>query len=205
MGELVVGTFVTLDGVMQAPGGPDEDRDGGFAYGGWLVPHFDEEGGAAMDEQMGRAEALLLGRRTYDIFAAYWPRMPEDNAMAARLNAMPKHVASRTLDRVDWANSALIEGEVEAAVPALKERYAGEIHVTGSCGLIQTLLAADLVDEFRLWVFPVLLGTGKRLFGPGTAPAGLELTGSRTFATGVTLQTYRPAGALETGSFALDG
>jgi dihydrofolate reductase len=205
MGELVVGTFVTLDGVMQAPGGPDEDRDGGFVHGGWLVPHFDEEMGAAMDEQMGRAGALLLGRRTYEIFAAHWPRMPDDDPMAARLSALPKHVASRTLDRVDWRNSTLIEGEVEAAVGALKQRDGGGIHVTGSCDLIQTLIAADLVDEYRLWVFPVLLGTGKRLFGSGTAPAGLELTGSRSFATGATLQVYRRAGALEYGSFALDG
>ncbi len=204
MGKLVVGTSVTLDGVMQAPGGPDEDRDGGFEHGGWLVPHFDEEMGRVAIEQTQRAAALLLGRRTYEIFAAHWPRIPDDDPIAAKLNAMPKYVASRTLDAVDWTNSTLIEGDVAEAVADLKARTDGEIQVTGSGDLVQTLLANDLVDEMTLWVFPVLLGTGKRLFAEGTRPLGLELTGTTTSSTGVAIQAYRRAGALSYGSFALD-
>ncbi len=203
MGKLAVGTFVTLDGVMQAPGGPDEDRDGGFEHGGWLVPLFDEDLGRISVEQTERAEALLLGRRTYEIFAAHWPRVA-DGPIAAKLNAMPKYVASRTLEAVDWNNSTLIEGDVAEAVADLKARIDGEIQVIGSGDLIQTLLANDLVDAMTLWVFPVLLGTGKRLFAEGTRPLGLELTGTTTSSTGVAIQTYRRAGALSYGSFALD-
>ena len=205
MATLVVGTFVTLDGVMQAPGGPEEDRSGGFAHGGWLVPHFDDEGGARMGEQMARADALLLGRRTYEIFAAYWPGMPEDDPMAAKLNAMPKYVASRTLDAVDWANTTLLDGDAADAVADLKARTEGEIHVTGSGDLIQTLLAAGLVDELVLWVFPVLLGEGKRLFADGTVPAGLELKEAWISPRGVVMQAYRTAGPPEYGSFASEG
>ncbi|HSJ73146.1 MAG TPA: dihydrofolate reductase family protein [Miltoncostaeaceae bacterium] len=204
MRKLVVGTFVTLDGVMQAPGGPEEDRSGGFEHGGWLVPHFDEELGRVAVEQTLRGDALLLGRRTYEIFAAHWPRVPDDDPIAARLNAMPKYVASRTLDAVDWNNSTLIRGDLAAAVAELKQGPDGEIHVTGSGDLIQTLLAEDLVDEFVIWVFPVLLGTGKRLFAEGTVPAGLELTGTTTSGTGVCVHTYRRAGGVETGSFQPD-
>jgi len=204
MRALVVGTFLTLDGVMQGPGGPEEDRRGGFAHGGWVVPHFDDTLGRAMDEWVARADALLLGRRTYELFAAHWPHAGGDDPMALNLNSLPKHVASRTLDRVDWDNSSLIAGDVAEAVAELKRRPGSEIHVHGSGELIQTLMAHDLVDEYRLRIFPVLLGTGKRLFAGGTAPTGLELVDTATTATGVVMQTYRRAGAPEYGSFALD-
>ena len=204
MGKVVVGTFVTVDGVMQAPGGPDEDREGGFEHGGWLVPYFDDAMGQLIDEWTTAADALLLGRKTYEIFAAHWPRMPADDPTAAKLNSVPKYVASRTLDLVEWRNSTLLHGDVAQAVAELKERVEGEIQVTGSGDLIQTLVAADLVDEYRLWVFPILLGTGKRLFAGGTIPRALRLADTRTFATGVAVHTYERAGALEYGSFALE-
>ena len=204
MGKLVVGTFVTLDGVMQAPGGPEEDRRGGFEHGGWLVPHFDEDLAPLAVEQTQRGDALLLGRVTYEIFAAYWPRVGDDNPIAAKLNAMPKYVASRTLESVEWNNSTLLEGDVATAVAELKRSAGGEIHVTGSGDLIQTLLANDLIDEFVIWVFPVLLGQGERLFAEGTIPAGLELTGTTTSGSGVVVHTYRRAGGVKTGSFALE-
>ena len=142
MGKLVVGTFVTVDGVMQAPGGPDEDREGGFEHGGWLAPHFDDELGRFMGGLVGRSEALLLGRKTYEIFAGYWPHAGEDDPMARKLNSVPKYVASRTLDSVGWNNSSLLGDDVPQEVAGLKERLEGEIHVTGSGDLIQTLLKA---------------------------------------------------------------
>ncbi len=200
MRRLVVGTFVTLDGVMQAPGGPDEDRDGGFRHGGWLVPYFDEEFAAVMTEWTKRAGAYLLGRRTYEIFAASWPNAvdPVDESAIA-LNSRPKYVASRTLDRVDWNNSTLLEGDIARAVADLKDQEGGEIQVHGSCVLIQTLLENDLVDELRVWTFPVLLGTGKRFFGNGTIPLGLRLTDSRMNTTGAVLHVYERAGGLRYG------
>jgi dihydrofolate reductase len=204
MRKLVVGTFVTLDGVMQAPGGPDEDRDGGFEHGGWSVNYWDEMMGSEMDDSMKRGEALLLGRKTYEIFAAHWPRVGDDDPAGAKLNSMPKYVASRTLDRTDWNNSTLLQGDVAQAVGELKAEPGGEIQVTGSSNLIQTLLKHDLVDEFRIWVFPVVLGTGKRLFDGGTVPAGLKLVDTKVSSTGVTMQTYERAGKIEYGSFAID-
>ena len=204
MSKLVVTESVSLDGVMQAPGGPNEDTDGGFAYGGWVAPHFDDEMGGLAVEGALRPDALLLGRRTYEIFAAHWPRVTGDDPIAAKLNAMPKHVASRTLEAVEWDNSTLIQGDVAEAVAELKEGPGGEIRVYGSGNLVQTLLANDLVDELVLWVFPVLLGEGKRLFGEGTRPAGLELADAKTSSTGVALHTYRRAGAVKTGSFELE-
>jgi dihydrofolate reductase len=199
MAKLVVGTFVTVDGVMQAPGGPDEDREGGFEHGGWLVPNFDEELGVFMDGLVGRADALLLGRKTYEIFAGWWPHQPDDDPMAAKLNRVPKYVASRTLSSVDWAGTTLLEGDAGDAVAKLKGELDGELHVSGSGDLVQTLLRNDLVDELQLIVFPVLLGTGKRLFGDGTIPTGLELVESRTTPAGVALQTYRRTGKPEYG------
>ena len=178
MSKLVVNESVSLDGVMQAPGGPNEDTDGGFAYGGWVAPHFDDEMGGLAVEGALRPDALLLGRRTYEIFAAHWPRVTGEDPIAAKLNAMPKHVASRTLEAVEWNNSTLIQGDVAEAVAELKEGPGGEIRVYGSGNLVQTLLANDLVDELVLWVFPVLLGEGKRLFGEGTRRAGAVKTGS---------------------------
>lgn len=202
--KLVVGTFVTLDGVMQGPGGPDEDREGGFEHGGWSVNYWDQMMGQTMDAQMPKADTLLLGRKTYEIFAAHWPHAGDEDPTAAQLNSMHKYVASRTLDKVEWNNSTLLEGDVAEAVAKLKQESGGEIHVTGSGDLIQTLLRHDLVDEFVLWTFPVVLGTGKRLFGEGTVPAGLTCVDTNVSTTGVIISTYRRAGAVEYGSFALE-
>ena len=203
MRKLTVNTFVTLDGVMQAPGGPEEDTSGGFDHGGWLFGYWDDAMREWMGESMGKPFALLLGRKTYEIFAAYWPHAG-DAPGAAELNAATKYVASRTLDSVEWANSILLEGEAADAASRLKEEDGPEIQVHGSSDLIQTLLARQLVDEFRMWIFPVLLGTGKRLFGEGTIPSGLELTDSKTSTSGVLVATYRPAGEPKYGSFAFE-
>jgi dihydrofolate reductase len=204
MRRLVVGTFVTVDGVMQAPGGPDEDREGGFEHGGWSVNYWDEVMGQLITESTLQAGALLLGRKTYEIFAAHWPRVSDDDPVAAKLNSVPKYVASRTLKEVTWNNSKLIEGDVAEAVARLKERPGGEIQVTGSGDLIQTLMEHDLVDEYRLWVFPVVAGGGKRLFARGALPAALRLVDTKTSSTGVAIHTYERAGELQCGSFAVD-
>jgi dihydrofolate reductase len=200
MRKLLVTTFVTLDGVMQAPGGPEEDPSGGFGHGGWSVGYWDEPMGDWMGEIMGHPFDLVLGRRTYEIFAAYWPTATESGA--GQLNDATKHVASRTLGTVEWRNSRLLEGDAADAVRALKETEGPELQVHGSGNLIQTLLDQDLVDEFRVWVFPVVLGSGRRLFGEGTAPAGLELVDSKVSSTGVVLLTYRRFGDPKYGSFA---
>jgi dihydrofolate reductase len=200
MGKLVVGTFVTVDGVMQAPGAPDEDREGGFEHGGWLVPHFDDKLGQFMDGLVGRADALLLGRKTYEIFASYWPHQGDEDPMARKLNSVPKYVASRTLDSVDWNNSELLRGDVADEVAGLKNEIDGEIHVSGSSDLIQTLLKHDLVDEVQLIVFPVVLGTGKRLFGDGTIPRALRLDEAKTTPSGVAIQRYERVGEPEYGT-----
>lgn len=203
-GKLVVGTQLTLDGVMQAPGGPDEDRDGGFEQGGWSMNYWDEQMGEIMDGQFAEADALLLGRKTYEIFAAYWPNQPDDDPMATILNSMPKYVASRTLDAVEWNNSTLLSGDAAETVENLKNERGDVIVMQGSHDLIQTLLAHDLVDEFWLWIFPVVLGDGKRLFSDGTIPAALELTTAETSSTGVQVLRYDRAGEIEYGSSALD-
>ena len=202
MRRLTVNTFVTLDGVMQAPGGPEEDPDGGFAYGGWSFHYWDDLMQETMGEAMGKPFDLLLGRRTYEIFAAFWPH--EEGPGADALNSATKHVASKTLDKVEWANSHLIEGDVVEGIRRLKEEDGPEIQVHGSSNLIQTLLANELADELRVWTFPVLLGGGKRLFGDGTRPSGLKLTDSKTSTTGVLIATYEPAGEVKIGSFASD-
>jgi dihydrofolate reductase len=204
MSKLIVQTFVSLDGVMQGPGGPEEDRSDGFARGGWLVPYFDEAMGRTMVDWTGRADAVLFGRKTYEILAGHWPRVGDDDPIAAKLNSVRKYVVSTTLDTVDWNNSTLIEGDVAAAVAELKRQPGGEIQVTGSGELIQTLMRHDLVDEYRLMIFPVLVGSGKRLFAGGTMPAALELVDTATSSTGVAIHTYRRAGELQHGSFALD-
>lgn len=204
MAELTLTTFQTLDGVMQAPGGPGEDPDGGFEHGGWLVPHADEDMGSTMVEIFSKADAFLLGRTTYDIFAGHWPRVTDaQDPIASRLNTLPKHVASRTRVRFDWANSELVR-DVVAEVPVLKQRYEREIQVHGSCGLAQTLIEHDLVDEYRLLTFPVVLGMGKRLFGSGAVPVNLKLVRSSTTGAGTVVSVYRRGGALQTGSFMLD-
>ena len=187
MASLVVGTFLTLDGVMQGPGGPDEDRSGGFAHGGCSVGYWDGPMGEIITDWTANADALLLGRTTYEIFAAHWPHVPDDDPVGVVLNRVPKYVASTTLKSVEWNNSMLLEGDVPGAVSALKEARNGEIQVHGSCGLLQTLIQHDLIDEYRLWTFPVLLGSGRRLFNAGTIPAGLELIDSTTSSTGVVI------------------
>jgi len=202
--RLTLHTFLTLDGVMQAPGGPEEDTDGGFEHGGWSFPYGDADFGAAISRWFAGAEAFLLGRRTYEIFAAYWPRVTDaDDPVASRLNALPKYVASRTLESVGWHNSSLLDGDVAAAVGKLKEQPGGELQVHGSGGLAQTLIEHDLVDEYRLLYFPVHLGTGKKLFRDGARPAALRLTGSSTTGSGVVIATYEPAGPVQHGSYAL--
>jgi dihydrofolate reductase len=203
MPKLVVNTFLTLDGVMQAPGGPEEDPTDGFEHGGWSVNYWDDLMGQRMGEFMGKPFDLLLGRKTYEIFAAHWPRVTDDPAADA-LNSATKYVASRTLDTVDWSNSTLIEGDVAEEVTKLKEGSGPEIQVHGSSDLIQTLLEHDLVDEFGLWIFPVVLGSGKRLFADGAIPAGLKLVDSQTSTTGVLIARYERAGDLQYGSFALE-
>ncbi|QFU92164.1 dihydrofolate reductase family protein [Amycolatopsis sp. YIM 10] len=190
MRKLVVIAFTSLDGVMQAPGGPDEDTEGGFAHGGWAAPLVDEPTIELMTGLTARAGALLLGRRTYEVFAASWPLTEADDPVGSLLNPMPKYVASRTLKSVEWQNSTLLTGDLPEAVRALKAGDGGEIQVHGSAGLVQTLLRHDLVDELHVLSFPVLLGSGKRLFGEGTVPAGLRLVGSATLRTGVLAGRY---------------
>jgi dihydrofolate reductase len=192
---LAVNTFVSLDGVMQAPGGPDEDPTGGFTLGGWGANYFDDE----MLRQVAESDPyeLLLGRGTYEIFAAHWPY--DEGPIADHLNGTRKHVASTKLERVDWNNSTLISGDVAEYVSELKSQAGPEIQVHGSPGLIQTLLEHDLIDEFRLWIFPVVIGAGKRFFGDGTIPAALKLVESKVTTTGVTINTYKRAGEIDIG------
>jgi dihydrofolate reductase len=203
MRKLVVSTFLTLDGVMQAPGGPEEDPAEGFTHGGWSFHYWDEAMDRQMGELMGRPFELLLGRKTYEIFASHWPNVTGDPA-ADTLNSAVKHVASRTLDDVKWNNSTVLEGDVAEAVTRLKDEDGPEIQVHGSSNLLQTLLQHDLVDEFRLMVFPVVLGSGKRLFGEGAVPAGLKLVDSSTSSTGVVMARYERDGDVRYGSFALE-
>ncbi len=200
MRKLVVSTFLTLDGVMQAPGGPEEDAGDGFAHGGWSVNYFDDEVGAFMDELMGKPFDLVLGRKTYDIFAAFWPTASEEQG-AKPLNDATKYVASRGRPTLDWSTSVLIEGDVAEGVAALKQEDGPELQVHGSADLIQTLLRHDLVDQYRLLVFPVVVGSGKRLFADGAMPSGLKLVESRVSGSGVVMGVYEPAGELVTGSF----
>lgn len=203
MRKLSVSTFMTLDGVMQAPGGPPEDPSGGFAYGGWSVNYWDEMMGQVMGEYMGKPFELLLGRKTYEIFASHWPYSKEEPA-ASLLNNARKYIASRTLSRVEWNNSILLKGDVSNEIRKLKEQAGPEIQVQGSSNLIQTLLTNELVDEFNLWIFPVVIGNGKRLFGRGTVPSGLKLVDSKTSSTGVIVAVYEPAGEIKIGTFELE-
>ncbi len=198
MRHLIVTTFLTLDGVMQAPGGPGEDDSGGFAHGGWSVNYWDDHMAKVMGEATSRPFAMVLGRRTYDIMAAYWPHAPEEGRP---FNDATKYVASQSRPTLEWSNSVLIEGDAAEGITKLKEENGPELQVHGSAHLIQTLLAHDLVDRFRLWVFPVVIGSGKRLFSDGTIPAGLKLVDSTVSTTGVVIGTYEPAGEIVTGSF----
>jgi len=203
MGQLVLDMFVTLDGVFQAPGEPGEDREGGFDHGGWQAPYLDEESGALIGEHLAGMDALLLGRKTYEIFAAYWPQAPDDLPIAQVLNAAPKYVASRTLGSVGWANSTLLDGDIAEAVGKVKGDHE-EVHVIGSGDLTQTLLRHGLVDRINLWLYPIVLGTGKRLFPEGANPAAWRLAGSSTFPSGAVLLVYDLAGKPAYGNLAWD-
>ena len=203
--QLTLHTFLTLDGVMQAPGGPEEDPEGGFAYGGWSFPYGDQDFGAAMAGWLEHASAFLLGRKTYQIFSGHWPRVTDPgDPIAAKLNALPKYVASTTLASADWQNSSILSGDVASEVAKLKEQPGDELQVHGSGGLAQALIDHDLIDEYRLLVFPVHLGSGKKLFRDGVKPAALRLVSATTTGTGVVIATYQPDGPVRLGSYAID-
>ncbi len=201
MRELVVSTFLTLDGVMQAPGGSNEDVEGDFAFGGWSVPYWDDSVSSFMSELMGKPFDLVLGRRTYDLFASFWPNAPED-AGGRPLNDATKYVASRGKPELPWGPAVLLEGDVAEAVADLKNGDGPELQVHGSADLIQTLLRHGLIDRFRLLVYPVVVGPGKRLFADGAVPATLKLVSSSVSPSGVVMGVYEPAGDIVTGSFA---
>ena len=204
MGELIVTEFVTLDGVAQAPGEPDEDREGGFAHGGWQAPLIDQESGRVMFEKAASMDALLLGRKTYDIFAGYWPNAPEEIPFTRLLNGITKYVASRTLtEPLAWQGSTLLAGDLAAAVTAVKERH-DEVHVIGSLDLVQSLLRLGLVDRLSLWMYPVLLGSGKQVFGAGTVPTALRLAESVTYPNGTVQLVYETAGVPTYGDLGAD-
>jgi dihydrofolate reductase len=200
MRKIVVLSFISLDGVCQAPGGPDEDTSGGFKYGGWTVPYFDEESGKIMGQQMTPPFDLLLGLTTYNIFAGYWPAQPKDHPVAGPFNAATKYVVSKDSFKPTWENSEVITGNVLERLRELKNSSGPMLQVHGSSELIQTLLREDLVDELWLKTFPITLGSGKKLFGPGTIPAAFELTSS-TVVHGVIFANYKRAGKVRTGSF----
>jgi dihydrofolate reductase len=192
MGKLVVQESLSLDGVMQGPGGPDEDRSGGFDHGGWAMPYFDDSMMAMASEGMGSTGALLLGRRTYEIFAAYWPNQADEAPFASFLNAIPKHVASTTLEEpLAWGNSHLIKGDVAEGVRKLKEESEKDLLILGSGRLAQTLADRGLIDEYQLWVHPIVLGNGKRLFEEGSPNIPMRLVDSKTSSTGVALFTFQ--------------
>lgn len=196
MRKIIVLTFLTLDGVMQAPGGPQEDTEGGFAYGGWVVPYFDDTLGQTMGEQMSRQADLLLGRKTFEIFAGYWPEHEDE---WPGVNDVTKYVASNTMTSHGWRNSTFLGGDVVEKLRRIKQEDGPDIQVHGSSNLLQTLLAADLVDELWLKIFPVTLGPGKRLFGEGAIPAAFALAESKVTPSGVIVATYKRAGEVETG------
>lgn len=198
MRKIIVLTFITLDGVMQAPGGPGEDDSGNFKYGGWTVPYFDDALGKVMTEQMSRPFDLLLGRKTFEIFAAYWPHHEEEGA---GINRATKYVASNTLTKHEWNKSVFLKGNVADEIRKLKQQDGPELQVHGSGNFIQTLLKHDLVDEFWLKIFPVTLGTGKRLFGTGTIPGSYTLVEYKSLPSGVIVANFKRAGEVKTGSF----
>ncbi|MFE7798891.1 dihydrofolate reductase family protein [Nocardia sp. NPDC057440] len=201
--ELSLTQFITLDGVYQAPGGPQEDPSGGFAHGGWSAPYGDEDFGTFMTEVFEQVDAFLLGRRTYEIFAGYWPQVTDPtNPIATTLNSLPKYVVSTHLASAGWGPAEVLRGDLVKEVTALKERPGRELQIHGSGNLAQGLLAAGLIDTMRLLTFPVLLGTGKRLFTEDVQPTGFDVTDSRTTASGVVIAIYRNAGAPKYGSLA---
>lgn len=204
MRKLIASAFVALDGVMQAPGGPEEDPTGGFAFGGWMFNYFAEGmdiSGAGFD---GKDRELVLGRKTYEIFEAYWPYQPADHPIAQILNAAKKHVASRTLRTLHWNNSTLLErggANVTEQLAALKAHAGPDLQIIGSANLIQSLQAADLIDRYHVWTYPLVLGRGKRLFEAGARPMGLRLVDTQTSSSGVVMSTYVPDGVPRPGSF----
>jgi dihydrofolate reductase len=199
MRKIVVNTFLSLDGVMQAPGGAGEDPSGGFDLEGWSVNYWDEAMGQRMAEVMGSPFDLLLGRKTYQIFAAHWPHSEEE--VARPLNQATKYVVANSLDRVEWGPSQIITGDVVPQIQQLKEQDGSELQVHGSSNLLQTLIKHNLVDQYNVMIFPVVLGHGKRLFGDGAIPTGLRQTSSQTASTGVIMATYEPAGPIQLGTF----
>jgi dihydrofolate reductase len=204
MRKIIVATFTSLDGVMQAPGGPGEDPTGGFVLGGWTAPHFDAALGAAMGEIFGHPFDLLLGRKTYDIFAAHWPYVGDPNdPIAGLFNGVTKYVASRTQPKLSWRNSRWLGQDIVASLQTLKSEDGPDLLVQGSSEMLQTLWQHRLVNEFSVLIFPVVLGKGKRLFSDGAAPAGLKLVKSQAYPTGVVVANYEPVGEVRTGDFQL--
>ncbi len=202
MRRLVASTFASLDGIMQAPGGPDEDPTGGFAHGGWMFGYGDESMDISASGFDGKDRELVLGRRTYEIFEAYWPYQPADSPIARTLNAARKYVASRTLKKLQWENSHLLGEDVVGAVAALKAQPGLDLQIIGSANLIQSLQAASMIDEYNVWTFPVVLGRGKRLFSETAKPSALRLVRSQVSTTGVVMSAYAPDGDVRPGSFA---
>jgi dihydrofolate reductase len=203
--RLTLTTFISLDGVVQGPGGPDEDRDGGFDLGGWTVPYWNDDIAAMVDRWFGQVDAFLLGRKTYEIFAASWPKVTDaDDPVANSLNTLPKYVASRTLSEVAWNGAELLRGDVAQAVAELKRKPGRELQLHGSGGLAQTLIEHGLVDEYRLLTYPVVLGEGKRLFGTGARPAALKRLEHHDTSSGVSIDVYEAAGEPTFGSFEID-
>lgn len=203
MRKIITNTFVTLDGIIQAPGGPEEDRAGGFEFGGWSFHYWDDVMGQVMGEGMANPYDLLLGRKTYDIFAAHWPFI-ENDPTADQFNTCNKYVATQTLKDATWQNTVLLNGSTVEQVKALKAGEGIDLQVHGSCDLIQTLLRHNLVDEMNIWIFPLVIGHGKKLFADGTVPSNLKLNKHTVSGTGVIITTYVPDGEIKTGSFALD-
>ncbi|MGZ9722841.1 dihydrofolate reductase family protein [Rhizobium miluonense] len=203
MRKVIAATFVSLDGVMQAPGGPQEDPTGGFEHGGWTFHYFDEATGKALFEVFEKPFDLLLGRKTYDIFAAHWPYARDDDPIAKQFNSIAKYVATRGNGKLDWNNSRSLGSDVVAAIKELKAGEGPDLLIQGSSNLIQTLLRNGLIDEFNLLTFPLVLGTGKKLFGDGAVPAAMKLLRVQTSPIGVIMATYQPDGPVKTGSFAL--
>jgi dihydrofolate reductase len=198
--KIIVNAFLTLDGVMQAPGGPDEDPEGGFPHGGWQAPYGDEVTGRLITEGMGDADGFLLGRKTYTIFANYWPKITDpNNPIATVLNSRPKYVLSHSLERVGWNNSRLIQSDVVAELRKLRQQPGRTVHTWGSADALQTLMKNDLIDEYRLFIYALLLGSGKRLFGSGTVPVALKHVESVTLGKGATYHRFEPSGKPEYG------
>lgn len=203
MRKIIAATFISLDGVMQAPGGPEEDTADGFAYGGWTFHYWDEAMGKVMDDVFKADFDLLLGRKTYEIFAAHWPHVAND-PIADKFNAVAKYVATSSSEPLRWKNSHALRGDIAAELAKLKQTDGPNLLIQGSSDLIQSLLAHDLIDEFNLLIFPLILGSGKRLFGKGAAPHAMKLVRSSVSTTGVVMASYLRDGNIRTGSFALE-